>query len=269
MHAGSGRGTSGGSSGLSGGSAVSLPDLGLGRPGRTVVVTLALGVVLAGVVLLATVVALVRRAARTDPMTPYVAPQYWLGHDDGFVRRGLPGAALRALFGGRPPTLALANAAAVGLTVAALLALLVLAVVLARRAGDRWATAALAAAVVATPLGLSHTARDLGRPDALGVLVAVVLVTVPWARLPPVLAVVLVALLTSAAIGAVELLAVLVLPLAWWALRTAFPSWRARALAPTLAVPPLRWASRTALRSIATEFSNRTRSTSSLLRKCL
>ena len=46
----------------------------------------------------------------------------------------------------------------------------------------------MAAAVLVTPLGLSHTARDLGRPDALGVLVAVLLVTVPWARLPPLLA---------------------------------------------------------------------------------
>jgi hypothetical protein len=193
---------------------------------------------LAGVVLLVTAVALVLRAARAQPMTPYVAPQYWLGYDDGFVRRGLPGAVLRALSGGRPPTRALANAAAVGLTAAAVVALLVLAAALARRTGDRWTGLALAAAVVATPLGLSHTARDLGRPDALGVLVAVVLVTVPWARLPPVLAVVLVALATTVAIGAVELLAVLVLPLAWCALRSAFPDGRARAVAPTLAVLP-------------------------------
>ncbi|MBP2417927.1 hypothetical protein ACFFOM_10025 [Microlunatus capsulatus] len=198
---------------------------------------LALGaaVLLTAVVLVATAVALVVRALRPDPMTPYVAPLWWLGYDDGFVRRGLPGAVLRAVAGG-PPSLALANAAGVGLTVAGIAALVVLAVALARRAPDRGTALAVAAAVLVTPLGVSHTARDLGRPDALGVLVAVLLVTLPWARLPPLLAVVLVVVLTSAAVGAEELLAVLVLPLAWLALRSAFPT--ARVPWPALAVLP-------------------------------
>jgi len=196
--------------------------------------------VLAGLVALAvlaaTVVLLARRAARPSPMTPYVAPQYWLSYSDGFVRRGLHGAVLRALAGGEPPTLVLVNLVAVGLTVAALVAVLVLAVALARRAPDRWTAVALAAAVVATPLGLSHVARDLGRPDTLGVVVAVVLVTLPWARLPSPVAALAVALATSVAIGTEELLAVLVLPLGWLALRRARPGagWRC----PTLAVLP-------------------------------
>lgn len=198
---------------------------------RDLVVAVVLSGLLTAVVLTATGVALARRAAGPDPMTPYVAPLWWLGFTDGFVRRGLPGALLRLLSGGRPPSLALADAAGVGLTVAAVAALVVLAVTLARRAPDRWTAAAVAVAVLVTPLGVSQTARDLGRPDALGVLVAVVLVTAPWARLPPLLAAVVVAALTSAAVGAEELLAALVLPLAWLALRSAFPASRVRWLA--------------------------------------
>ena len=205
------------------------------RPGRGEVVAVALAVLLAAVVLVVTCVALAQRAVRPEPMTPYVAPLWWLGYSDGFVRRGLPGALLRMLAGG-PPSLALANAAGVALTVAGVVALVALAVALARRAPDRWSALAVAAAVLVTPFGVSLTARDLGRPDALGVLVAVVLVTVPWARLPPPLAVVVVALLTSAAVGAEELLAVLVLLLAGLALQSAFP--RARPPWPALAVLP-------------------------------
>ncbi|GAA1427003.1 hypothetical protein GCM10009616_03020 [Microlunatus lacustris] len=206
------------------------------QPSRAASAAVIVAGLLAVAVLAATVVLLVRRAARLSPMTPYVAPQYWLSYSDGFVRRGLHGAALRALAGGEPPTLALVNVVAVGLTVVSLVAVLVLAVALARRAPDRWTAVALAVAVVATPLGPSHVARDLGRPDALGLAVAVVLVTVPWARLPPPVAALVVALLTSVTIGTEELLAVLVLPLGWLALHRTLP--RSPRLWPTLAVLP-------------------------------
>jgi hypothetical protein len=207
-------------------------------PERRTAIAITVAVLLALVVLVVTVAALARRAAGPQPMTPYVAPQYWLSYEDGFVRRGLPGAVLRALSGDRPPSRVLVDAAAVGLTVAAVAAVLVLAAVLSRRAGSGWTSVALAAAVVATPLGISHFGRDLGRPDALGVLVAVVLVTAPWARLPLPVAAAVVALLTTVAIGAVELLAVLVLPLGWLALRQALPDSRSRQVWPALAVLP-------------------------------
>ncbi len=86
----------------------------------------------------------------------------------------------------------------------------------------------MTAAVVATPLTLSHTARDLGRPDAVGVLVAVTVVALPWARLPAAVAAALLALLTTAAIASEELLAALVLPLAWLAVHAAFAADRRR-----------------------------------------
>ncbi len=197
---------------------------------------IATGAAVALVVLVITAAAFVLRSLGAAPMTPYVAPSYWLGYQDGFVRRGLPGALLRILSGGQAPSLALVNAAAVGVTAAALAALLVLAVVVARPAGDRWTALGLAAGVVASPLTLSHTARDLGRPDAVGVVVAVAVVALPWARLPPAVAIALLALLTTAAVAAEELLAVLVLPLAWLVVRTTFPAGRRRW--PVLAVLP-------------------------------
>ena len=194
------------------------------------------------VVLLTSVSTLVARAGRPDPMTPYVAPQYWLGYSDGFVRRGFPGAVLRVLSGGQPPSYELVKAAAVGLTAASLLAVVVLALLLARRTGDRLAAAAVVVAMMASPLSIAHLARDVGRTDALGVVVLVALVALPWRRLPPVAVVVSVALLTSAAVASEEFLVAFVLPPAVLAVRSAlagrrFPAaWTAAAVLPSLLV---------------------------------
>jgi hypothetical protein len=196
-------------------------------------------------VLLTSVGTLLERAGRPHPMTPYVAPQYWLSYSDGFVRRGLPGAALRALAGGQPPGYDLVKGFALALTAAALGAVVVLALLLARQAGDRLAATAVVIAVVACPLGLSLFARDVGRTDALGVVVLVALVAVPWCRLPPGAVVAGVGLLTAVAVGSEEFLVAFVLPPALLTLRSALPgrrfhtAWTAAAVLPALVLATL------------------------------
>ena len=192
----------------------------------------------AGVVLLTSVGTLLVRAGRPHPMTPYVAPQYWLGYSDGFVRRGLPGAALRVVAGGQPPSYDLVKGVALALTAAALGAVVVLALLLARQARDRLTATAVVAAVVASPLGLSLFARDVGRTDAVGVAVLVALVTLPWRRLAPGVVVAGVAVLTVAAVGSEEFLVAFVLPPALLTLWSALAGRRFRAAWTTAAVLP-------------------------------
>jgi hypothetical protein len=165
-------------------------------------------------VLVVSGVSLVGEVLSGHPMTPYVAPQYWLSYRDGFVRRGLPGEVLRLLTSGTYPSLRAAEVLGVGLSVAAVLGVLALAAMLARRAGDRSVALAVAGAVVASPLGLSLFARDLGRTDAVGVLVLVALAAVPWSRLPSAALVVGVAVLSAVAVATEEFLVALVLPVA-------------------------------------------------------
>ena len=207
------------------------------RP-RWVVAALLLAAAGALVVLLTSVGTLAARAGRPHPMTPYVAPQYWLSYADGFVRRGLPGAALRAVAGGDPPGYDLVKAAAVGLAAASLVAILVLALLLARRTSDPLAAAAVVIAMVASPLGVSHLARDVGRTDALGVVVLVSLVALPWRRLPPAVLTAGVALLTSVAVASEEFLVAFVLPPALLAVRSALAGRRFRAAWTVAAVLP-------------------------------
>ena len=189
-------------------------------------------------------VSLVRALFEPSAMTPYVAPLYWLGYQDGFVRRALPGALARLLAGGEDPTLAQATFVGVAASVLAVLAVLLLAVLLGRRAASRTGATAVASAVVVSPLAVSLFARDLGRPDAFGVVVLVVLAAVPWRRLPAVAAALAVAVLTTAAVAAEEFLVAFVVPvglLALWsqgpALRT--PLRAGLALAPSVLVAVL------------------------------
>jgi len=186
--------------------------------------------VAAALVLGSAVVSMVRSALGPRPLTSYVAPQYWLSYEEGFVRRALPGALLRLVTGGPDPSLALVKAAGVGWSVLAVLAVLVLAVGLARQAQDRRATVAVAAAVVVSPLGLSLYARDLGRPDTVGVVVLVALAALPWRRWPTLPAAAAVAGLTTAAVAAEEFLVGLVVPLGLLVLRSAWAGRRGRGL---------------------------------------
>ena len=205
-----------------------------GRPFRTGIAVLAAA---AAVVLGWSSTSLVRALAEPSPITPYVAPLYWLGYGDGFVRRALPGALARLLAGGADPSLGEATAVGVGASVLAVLAVLLLAALLARRACSRASAVGVAAAVVASPLTVSLLARDLGRPDAFGVVVLVALAAVPWRRLPAVAVAVAVAVLTTAAVAAEELLVAFVLPVGLLALRSAGPALQ-RPLPAALALAP-------------------------------
>lgn len=185
---------------------------------------------------------LLDKATRPHPMTPYVAPQYWLSYRHGFVRRALPGELLHVLMGGAAPTYPLVKVVGVGLSVAAVLAVIVLAVMLARRAPTRAAGVAIAAAVLSSPLSLSLLARDVGRLDAAGVVLVVVLVGLPWDRLASPLVALGVAVLAAAAVASEEFLLAFVLPLAvlvaWQSLgdRRFGRAWTVVAVAPCLVV---------------------------------
>lgn len=185
-------------------------------------------------------VSLIGEVAGGRPLTPYVAPQYWLDYDGGFLRRALPGEVLRLLTGGDPPSYAIVKLVGVGLSVAAALAVILLGLLLAHRAPDGWTALTVVAAVVVAPLGLSLLARDLGRYDALGVLVLVTLTAVPWTRLPAPLTVLSAATLATGAVASEEFLVILVVPVAlvavWPALRGR-P--RPRVWAAVVALPPL------------------------------
>ena len=205
------------------------------------------------VVLATTTVSLVGEVTSGRPLTPYVAPQYWLDYDGGFLRRALPGEVLRLLSGGSTPSYAAVKLAGVALSVAAVLAVVLLALLLARRTRTRWTAVTVAAVVVVGPLGLPLLARDLGRYDAVGVLVLVVLAAVPWSRLPVPLAVLGATLLAVVAVASEEFLVILVVPVAlvalWpslrdrphryaWAVASALPSFVLAGLSAALPAPP-------------------------------
>jgi hypothetical protein len=213
----------------------------------------AVAVALAALVVLATTtVSLVGEVVSGRPLTPYVAPQYWLDYQGGFLRRALPGEVLRLLTPGPAPTYAAVKVVGVALSVAAVLAVGTLALLLARRAPDRWTGLAVAAVVLVGPLGLPLLARDLGRYDAVGVLVLVALTAVPWSRLPVPVAVAAAAVLAAVAVASEEFLVILVVPVAlvalWpllrrqphpgaWAAVVALPPFVLAALSAVLPVP--------------------------------
>ena len=207
------------------------PDQASAPQGLVVRVVVALVLLAAAVVLVQAAAAMAHKVLGPRPMTPYVAPQYWLSYTQGFVRRALPGEVLRLLSGGHPPTYAAAKALGVGLSLAAVLAVGLLALLLARRVPERWAAWTVAAVVVVSPLGLSLYARDLGRSDAAGVLVLVALAALPWRRLPVPLVVVAVAVLAAAAVATAEFLVVLVVPVGVLAVWLASPGRRLRSVA--------------------------------------
>lgn len=208
-------------------------------PGRglpsAVVVLVALA---AAAVLVTSLVSLVIEAAGPHPVTPYVAPQYWLSYEHGFVRRALPGEVLRLLLGDRPPGYLLVRVVGIGLSVLAVLAVLGLAAGLARLAADRRTAVVVAAVLVVSPLGLALYARDLGRSDALGVVLLVALVAGPWRRWPPLATGLAVALLTTTAVAVAEFLVVPAGPLALLVLGSAWAGRPRRRLGTALTLLP-------------------------------
>ena len=126
------------------------------------------GVVVAGLVAGAVAVGLAVRSIvlqlEGGPLVrQWMASQYWLDYRDGLVRRGLPGALLRLLSGGRPDGTVVTWVGA-GLTIAALAATVVLVL---RAARGRWLVVAVLAL---SPITFGMVLRDIGRYDALVVL---------------------------------------------------------------------------------------------------
>ncbi len=149
-----------------------------------------------------------------DVLSPYIAPTYWLDYGQGFLRRGFTGEALTWL-AGDVPTIGAARAWSTTLTVLSAASILVLARVLSRRViGGRWERAAIAAAVLASPVLLSVPVKDFGRPDAFGVVAVVIIAVVPWRRVPWAVALGAMALLCALATAAEEFLLLVTGPVA-------------------------------------------------------
>lgn len=125
------------------------------------------------------------RGALPRVVTDYKAPNYWLDYGFGFVRRGLPGEVLRRICGG-PPTYRQMETAAVGLTRAAALSVVPMAVTAGRRATGTLPRAVATALLVLSPLTASLLLHDLGRYDGVGVVVLAMLALGRgiWPRLP-------------------------------------------------------------------------------------
>jgi hypothetical protein len=139
------------------------------------------------------------------------ASQYWLNYANGFTRRGLPGQLLSWIVGGTP-THTEAKAAGLTLSAVAVLAIIGLAANCFRR--NQPAAVLAAAVVITSPFTISLILRDLGRYDAVGVIVLFLLsaefswrrVTSPW------LAGIIVAALTLIATASEEFLVAYLLP---------------------------------------------------------
>jgi hypothetical protein len=154
---------------------------------------------------------MIRRLARRlavnrsrRPVSDYNAPHYWLDYGGGFVRRGLPGALLRARLG-RPPTYDEVARAGLLLSRGAVVALVPV-VVRACRPVRSPAGAAAAGVVLVSPLTVSLLLRDAGRYDATGVLALAVVPAAKAARLPTPAAAVVVAGAATAATACEEFL---------------------------------------------------------------
>lgn len=142
------------------------------------------------------------------PVTEYNAPHYWLDYRGGFVRRGLPGALLRARYR-RPPTYD--EVARAGLLLSRGAAGALVPVVLRAARGRGPASAVAAGVLLLSPLTLSLLSYDRGRYDGAGVL-ALGVVAASRQLPPPVAAVVAAGAVTAATASEEFLLGVLAPP---------------------------------------------------------
>jgi hypothetical protein len=110
------------------------------------------------------------RASPTLTLTDYKAPNYWLGYRFGFVRRGLPGALLARVVGG-PPTYRQVEVAAATLSRAAALSVVPIAIRARRHVPPGLPRTVARGLIVLSPLTCSLLQHDVGRYDAVGVLV--------------------------------------------------------------------------------------------------
>jgi hypothetical protein len=136
------------------------------------------------------------------PVSDYNAPHYWLDYRGGFVRRGLPGALLRARLG-RPPTYDEVARTGVALARGAAAVLVTVVGQTCRADRDRAGTTA-AGVLLLSPLTVSLVRLDTGRYDAAGVLALGAVVA--SRRLPPPAAAVVAAGAAAAATACEEFL---------------------------------------------------------------
>lgn len=122
------------------------------------------------------VVVVIYRVRSSSFIQPWQASQYWLDYSGGFVRRGLPGEVFALLTNG-PLTHAQMSVFAVAMTTCAAIALLLLGWWLARVTPEGRIAAVV---MIASPFTLSLFVWDIGRYDALGVIVIIGIVA--WSR---------------------------------------------------------------------------------------
>jgi hypothetical protein len=144
--------------------------------------------VLALAALAAGAVLATRHAVRllSEPgISRYKAPQFWLDYSDGFVRRGLPGEVL-SWFTGGSPTFDQVVASGVAMSLVGALAVVPLALAVARRAPGGLRPLLAFTLLVTSPLTLPLLLHDVGRFDAVGVvlLVALACASGAWERVP-------------------------------------------------------------------------------------
>lgn len=162
------------------------------------------------------VLRLIPPAGRGDlvpPVTHYKAPGFWLDYRSGFVRRGLPGEVLRRLIGG-PPTFDHVQRTGLGMSRAAALSIVPMAVEAAQRAPGRLPRVAAAAVLLSSPLTGTLLLHDVGRYDAAGVLVLALLSAArgAWVGLPLPVTAVLIAGAVSVAVASEEFLIAVLAP---------------------------------------------------------
>ena len=155
------------------------------------------------------------RGALTPPVTHYKAPGFWLDYRSGFVRRGLPGDALRRLLGGSP-TFDQIQRTGLGLSRAAALSIVPMAVEAAQRAPGRLPRVLAAALLLFSPLTCTLLLHDVGRYDAVGVLVLALLSAgrSAWLGLPLPVSAVLLGTAVSVAVASEEFLLAVLAPTA-------------------------------------------------------
>jgi hypothetical protein len=155
------------------------------------------------------------RASPTLTLTDYKAPNYWLGYRFGFVRRGLPGALLARVVGG-PPTYRQVEVAAATLSRAAALSVVPIAIQAGRHVPAGLPRTVATGLIVLSPLTCSLLQHDVGRYDAVGVLVLAGLTGVGSAlrRLPVPMGTMLLAAAVGVATASEEFLLAVVAPAA-------------------------------------------------------
>ena len=155
------------------------------------------------------------RGALARPLTDYKAPGSWLDYRSGFARRALPGEVLRRVAGGSP-THRQVERTALGLSRTAALSIVPMAVEAGRRAPGKLPRIVATVLVLSSPLTVTLHLHDVGRYDAVGVLVLALLSTArsAWLVLPLPLSAVLLSGAVSVAVASEEFLLAVLAPTA-------------------------------------------------------